>query len=75
MAGKNPDEIELREMLMRYRLLREETSDPIAMRFLHDIVVGLEAELDHLRSPSSKTLVETKSSRPPRSVPPTRQRS
>jgi hypothetical protein len=55
MVGKNPDETELREMLMRYRLLKEETSDPIATRFLHDIVVGLEAELDHLQSPSRKS--------------------
>jgi hypothetical protein len=31
---------------MRYRKMKEETSDPIAMRFLHDIVSDLEAELD-----------------------------
>lgn len=32
--------------LMRFRLMEAETTDPIAMRFLHDIVVDLEAELD-----------------------------
>ena len=29
----------------RYRILEQETTDPIAARLLHDIVLDLEAEL------------------------------
>jgi hypothetical protein len=36
---------ELRERLMRYRLLERETTDPIAIGFLHDIVSELEGDL------------------------------
>jgi len=39
------NEAELREMIMRYRVMEEETSDPIAVRLLHDIIVDLETEL------------------------------
>jgi hypothetical protein len=40
------NEVELREMIMRYRVMEEETSDPIAVRLLHDIIADLETELD-----------------------------
>jgi hypothetical protein len=36
---------ELRERLMRYRVLEQETTDPLASGFLHDIVSELEAAL------------------------------
>jgi hypothetical protein len=39
------NEAELREMIMRYRVMEEETSDPIAVRLLHDIITDLETEL------------------------------
>ena len=37
---------ELRERLMRYRLLERETTDPVASAFLRDIVSELEGDLD-----------------------------
>ena len=42
--------MDLREAIMRYRRLKEETSDPIAERFLRDILVDLEAEVAPLKS-------------------------
>ena len=45
MAERGQDN-ELHIDLMRFRAMEAETTDPIAMRFLHDIVVDLEAELD-----------------------------
>jgi len=36
---------ELRDRVERYRILERETTDPIAARLLHDIVLDLEAEL------------------------------
>jgi len=41
------NEAELRAMIMRYRMMEEETSDPMATRLLHDIIADLEAELSH----------------------------
>jgi len=46
MAEREEQESELRIHLMRFRVMEAETTDPIAMRFLHDIVADLEAELD-----------------------------
>lgn len=46
MAERDEQDSELRNHLMRFRVMEAETTDPIAMRFLHDIVVDLEAELD-----------------------------
>ena len=46
MAERDGQESELYIDLMRFRVMEAETTDPIAMRFLHDIVVDLEAELD-----------------------------
>jgi hypothetical protein len=40
---------ERRNQVERYRVLAQETTDPIAARLLHDIVLDLEAELE--RSP------------------------
>ena len=37
---------ERRDRVERYRILEQETTDPIAARLLHDIVLDLEAELD-----------------------------
>jgi hypothetical protein len=37
---------ELRERLMRYRILEQETTDPLASGFLRDIVTELEASLE-----------------------------
>ena len=45
MAELDEQESELRNHLMRFRAMELETTDPIAVRFLHDIVVDLEAEL------------------------------
>ena len=42
--------MDLREGIMRYRRLKEETSDPVAERFLRDILVDLEAEVALLKS-------------------------
>jgi hypothetical protein len=36
---------ELREKLMRYRILERETTDPVASGLLHDIVLELESDL------------------------------
>jgi len=46
MAELDGQESELRDHLMRFRAMEAETTDPIATRFLHDIVVDLKAELD-----------------------------
>jgi hypothetical protein len=45
MAEAGVEDPELREMIMRYRKMEEETSDPMAMRLLRDIVSELEREL------------------------------
>ena len=45
---------ERRDQVERYRILEQETTDPIAARLLHDIVLDLEAELK--RSPQSAAL-------------------
>jgi len=37
---------ERRARVERYRILAQETTDPIAARLLHDIVLDLEAELN-----------------------------
>jgi hypothetical protein len=37
---------ERRDRVERYRILAQETTDPIAARLLHDIVLDLEAELE-----------------------------
>ena len=50
MSGNDREDAALREMVMRYRVLEEETSDPIAVRFLHDIVADLEAQLGNQRA-------------------------
>jgi hypothetical protein len=39
---------ERRDRVERYRILAQETTDPIAARLLHDIVLDLEAELEGL---------------------------
>ena len=46
MAEREEQDSELRNHLMRFRVMEAETTDPIAICFLHDIVVDLEAELD-----------------------------
>jgi hypothetical protein len=40
---------DLHQSVMRYRRMKEETSDPIAARFLRDIVVDLETEIASLK--------------------------
>ena len=37
---------ERRNQVERYRILERETTDPIAARLLHDIILDLEAELE-----------------------------
>jgi hypothetical protein len=46
---------ERRDQVERYRILAQETTDPIAARLLHDIVLDLEAELEG--SPQRWTLM------------------
>jgi hypothetical protein len=46
MAELDGQESELRNDLMRFRAMEAEATDPIALHFLRDIVVDLEAELD-----------------------------
>jgi hypothetical protein len=46
MAELDGQKNELRIHLMRFRAMEAETTDPIAIRFLHDIVVDLEVELE-----------------------------
>ena len=40
------DWTERRNQVERYRILEQETTDPIAARLLHDIVLDLEAEME-----------------------------
>ena len=40
---------ERRNQIARYRAMEQETTDPLAARLLHDIVLDLEAELEVLR--------------------------
>ena len=40
---------ERRNLVARYRTMEQETTDPLAARLLHDIVLDLEAELEDLR--------------------------
>jgi len=40
---------ERRNQVERYRAMEQETTDPLAARLLHDIVLDLEAELEGLR--------------------------
>lgn len=49
MAETDTEDTELRVMVMRYRRMEEETTDPMAKRFLRDIVSELETELNELR--------------------------
>jgi hypothetical protein len=49
MAETDTEDTELRVMVMRYRRMEEETTDPMAMRFLRDIVSELERKLNELR--------------------------
>jgi hypothetical protein len=37
---------ERRNQVARYRVMAQETTDPLAARLLHDIVLDLEAELE-----------------------------
>jgi hypothetical protein len=37
---------ERRDQIARYRVLEQETTDPLAVRLLHDIVLELEADLE-----------------------------
>ena len=46
---------ERRNQVARYRVMEQETTDPLAARLLHDIVLDLEAELEG--SPQSVGLV------------------
>jgi hypothetical protein len=50
MAEPEAGDDDIQDRLMRFRLMETETTDPIAMRFLHDIVLDLEAELDRRSS-------------------------
>ena len=44
---------ERRNQVARYRAMEQETTDPLAARLLHDIVLDLEAELEGLGNNSS----------------------
>lgn len=47
------DDEERKNEIMRFRLLERETTDPLAVRLVHEIVTELEAALaDPLSSPS-----------------------
>ncbi len=46
---------ERRNQVVRYRVMEHETTDPLAARLLHDIVLDLEAELEG--SPQSAGLM------------------
>jgi hypothetical protein len=37
---------ERRNLVERYRAMKQETTDPLAARLLHDIILDLEAELE-----------------------------
>jgi hypothetical protein len=43
--GQEERRAELREKLMRYRILERETTDPVASGLLHEIVSELESDL------------------------------
>ena len=53
MAKPEISEQEVRDHLMRFRAMEAETTDPIATRFLRDIVVDLETELDQRNIPGA----------------------
>ena len=40
---------ERRNLVARYQAMEQETTDPLAARLLHDIVLDLEAELEGLQ--------------------------
>ena len=44
---------ERRNQVARYRVMAQDTTDPLAARLLHDIVLDLEAELEGLGNNSS----------------------
>ena len=48
---------ERRNQVARYRAMEQETTDPLAARLLHDIVLDLEAELEGLRQGSALMLL------------------
>jgi hypothetical protein len=50
MAEHDGQDNELRINLTRFRVMESETTDPVALRFLHDIVVDLETELERYQS-------------------------
>jgi hypothetical protein len=43
---ENESQEELREKIMRYRVLEDETTDPLAARLLREILSDLEADLN-----------------------------
>jgi hypothetical protein len=45
MAGREGWK-ERRNLVERYRAMKQETTDPLAARLLHDIILDLEAELE-----------------------------
>jgi hypothetical protein len=53
---------DLYQSILRYRKMREETSDPIAARFLRDIVVDLEAEIASLKVEKQEETVNNENS-------------
>jgi hypothetical protein len=54
---------ERRNQVARYRVMEQETTDPLAARLLHDIVLDLEAELEG--SPRSVVLDAARASTHP----------
>jgi hypothetical protein len=54
--NENKDQLlnNIGDSLSRYKKMKEETSDPIALRFLADIIDDLEAEVASLKAHSRK---------------------
>jgi hypothetical protein len=50
---------ERRAQVERYRLMERETTDPLAARLLHDIVLDLEAELKAMAAAAALTSIRT----------------
>ena len=49
----NSESKERRNQVARYRVMAQETTDPLAARLLQDIIIDLEAELEGLGNNSS----------------------
>jgi hypothetical protein len=53
MADQGHDDTERRTALKRFRMMREETTDPLAIRLMGDIISELETEAGTKSNPAA----------------------